>query len=152
MTTQVWVSLTLIVYKCEWAPQPIASIHVTVSEPHRITQVWVRYILSLCRERVKIQARGYGEFPYAILWHNHMELCELRRSHFSTNFEPYFLLVGLELVSIRSYTWRQCKRHSLAIRMSYMYICHCLQVQVWLSATFAMTLRGGGEGVQGLTS
>ena len=30
--------------------------------------------------------------------------------------------------------------------MSYMYICHCLQVQVWLSATFAMTLRGGGGG------
>ena len=36
--------------------------------------------------------------------------------------------------------------------MSYMYICHCLQIQVWLSATFAMTLRGGGEGVQDFTS
>jgi len=31
-------------------------------------------------------------------------------------------LVGLELVSTRSYTWYRCKRHSLATRMSYTYI------------------------------
>ena len=36
--------------------------------------------------------------------------------------------------------------------MSYKYICHCLQVQVCLSATFAMMLRGEGEEVQDLTS
>ena len=37
-------------------------------------------------------------------------------------------------MSTRSCTWCRCKRHSLATRMSYMYICHYLQVQVWLSA------------------
>ena len=45
-----------------------------------------------------------------------------RDANFNMNFEPSFLIVG------------------------YMYICDCLQVQVWLSATFAMTLRGRGGG------
>jgi len=53
--------------------------------------------------------------------------------NFSMNFEPSFL-AGLELVSTRSYT--------MSVQTTLTCICHCLQVQVWLSATFAMTLRG----------
>jgi len=37
-------------------------------------------------------------------------------------------LIGLELVSTHSSTWCHRKWHSLATQMSYMYICHCLQV------------------------
>ena len=44
------------------------------------------------------------------------------------NFEPSFLIVGLELVS----------NYDVTANDTYMYICHCLQVQVWLSATWTV--------------
>ena len=67
--------------------------------------------------------------------------------NFSMNFEPsIWFLVGLELVSTRSYT------------MSVQTTLTCISATVFKSrydyhaATFAMTLRGEGKGVQDLTS
>ena len=46
-------------------------------------------------------------------------------ANFNMNFEPSFLIVGLELVSTRSYTMSVMSAND-----TYMYICHCLQFQV----------------------
>ena len=60
-------------------------------------------------------------------------------ANFNMNFEPSFLVVGLELVSTRSYT------------MSVQMTLTCISATVFKTRydyqlLFAMTLRGGGRG------